>query len=72
MIKLYSTNCPKCKILIKKLQDAKINFDLIENLDEILEASNKFNIQEAPFIVVNDEILYNFPNAIRAISGGGF
>ena len=72
MIKLYSTNCPKCKILIKKLQESKINFDLIEDLDEILKVSNKFNIQEAPFIVVNGDKLLTFTEAIKAIPKGEF
>ena len=30
---LYSNNCPRCKILKKKLDDNKINYEIIDNVD---------------------------------------
>ena len=30
---LYSTGCPKCNILKKKLADAKIDYSVIEDVD---------------------------------------
>ena len=64
MIAVYSTNCPKCHVLIKKLEKEGIEFTLYENLNDLYEASEKYNIQEAPFVVFNDKV-YNFTEAIR-------
>lgn len=37
MIKLYTTHCPKCKILKKKLDELNIEYDIIEDVDIMLE-----------------------------------
>ena len=67
MIKVYSTNCPKCRILVKKLNDSGLEFEVIDNLDEVLAASEEFNIQEAPFSII-DEKAYNFMDTIKFIN----
>lgn len=69
MLKVYSTNCPKCKILEKRLNSMGKEFELITNSDEVMEASEKYNIKEAPFVVA-DEKLYNFSEIIKALSAG--
>lgn len=33
MIKLYSTHCPKCKVLTIKLTQKNINFEVIDDID---------------------------------------
>lgn len=42
MIVLYSTGCPKCKILKEKLDAAKIQYIEISNVDRILEKGIAF------------------------------
>jgi len=34
-MKLYSNNCPKCKILKKELDSRNINYELISDIDEM-------------------------------------
>jgi glutaredoxin len=34
---LYSTSCPKCKVLKKKLENKKIKFSENENVKKLLE-----------------------------------
>ena len=35
---LYTTGCPKCKILEKKLNDKKVDFTTISDRDELIAA----------------------------------
>ena len=36
-IVLYSTGCPKCKILKQMLQEHGINFEIIDDVDKMME-----------------------------------
>lgn len=37
MIKLYTTHCPKCSILEKKLNNNNIKYEIIEDKDLLIE-----------------------------------
>ena len=50
---LYTTHCPKCKVLEKKLKDNHIDFEVIS--DEELMIQKGFT--EAPKLEVNDELM---------------
>lgn len=67
MLKVFSTNCPKCKVLEKKFKDSGKEFELITNEDEVYLASKKYNIQEAPFVVDENDKVYNFVEAIKLL-----
>ena len=41
---VYSTNCPKCKILVKKLTNRGKEFNLIEDNGKVMAASEKYDI----------------------------
>ena len=62
-ITLYSTHCPKCKILQKKLDDKKIQYTLCEDI-EVMKSKN---IMSAPMLGVNDKIL-DFYNAVKFVN----
>lgn len=62
MITLYSTNCPKCNVLKQKLQSLSIDFEISNNIDELIE----LGFMEAPILKVNDEYL-NFSKAVNWI-----
>ena len=64
MIEMYSTNCPKCRVLAKRYRDAGVVFDLIEDEEEVLKKAKEFNIQEVPFVIVDGE-LYRFTDALK-------
>ena len=59
MIKFYSTNCPKCKILEFKLKEKNIEYELSSNVEELI----KKGFQEAPILYVDGEYL-KFKEAI--------
>lgn len=64
MIILYSTNCPKCKVLETKLKQQNIDFILETDLTKMIN----MGYMEAPLLEINDEI-YNFSQAIKWLKG---
>ena len=62
MITLYSTGCPKCKVLKRKLEDLSIDFRILYDMDRLLE----LGFMEAPVLQVDGQYL-NFSKAIKWI-----
>lgn len=60
MIRLYSTGCPKCKALEKKMEEKNISFEKIDDVDLMLSKG----FMEVPMLEV-DEKLYDFREAIK-------
>ena len=59
-IVLYSTGCPKCKVLMKKLASKGLEYTENKSIDEMRE----LGISSAPALDVGGELL-NFKEAIR-------
>ena len=53
MIKIYSTGCPKCKVLIKKLNEKNIEYEEC-NDTKIMKAKG---IQFLPVLEINGDLL---------------
>ena len=66
MIKLYSTNCPKCKALERQLNKNKIEYELVTDRDEMI---NK-GFTSAPKLEIDGKIL-DYMEAIRWAMNGG-
>ena len=70
MITLYSTHCPKCIILEKKLREKNIDFEIWDDVDLMLEKG----FQEAPYLEIQDDTslgineLLNFSQAISKLN----
>ena len=62
MITLYSTNCPQCKALEKKLNQAGIEYTVNSDLAVMQEKG----FHSAPQLEVDDNVM-NFSEAIRWI-----
>ena len=60
---LFSSGCPKCKVLKQKLDDRKIEYEVSENFDELIEQ----NLQTVPVLKVNGEY-YQFGEAIKEVN----
>lgn len=58
MIILYSTDCPRCKVLEKKLDQKEIEYSINSNVDEMLSKG----FMEAPILEV-DGVDMNFMEA---------
>ena len=62
-ITLYTTHCPKCKVIELKLKQKNIPYDICEDVSEM----QKLGIMSAPAIAVDGEIL-NFNKSITWIN----
>lgn len=60
---LYTTHCPLCNVLKKKLEESNISFIEIDNVDTIREIGHQNHISYAPILKVEDKY-FNFSNAI--------
>lgn len=60
---LYTTHCPKCAILEKKLTDKNIKFEIVDDLDIMIEKE----FLTAPMLEVNEEVL-DFGSAIKWVN----
>lgn len=57
---MYSTHCPKCKVLAMKLAQKGIEFEEIDNLDEM----RRIGLKSAPALCIEGNIL-GFNEAIE-------
>ena len=60
---LYSTGCPKCNILKKKLADAKIDYSVIEDVDVIVSKG----LKDVPWLEVDGNLM-NFVDSSKWIN----
>lgn len=63
---LYTIDCPKCKILEKKLNMDNIQYDICKDTKLMKEK----NIQKLPMLSI-DERLYSYKEAVDLINKGG-
>ena len=62
MIKLYSTGCPKCKVIEKKLEQKNIQYEKVNDVAEM----QRLGFTSAPVLEVDGKYL-NFGDANRWI-----
>lgn len=60
---LHSTNCPKCKVLEKKLTEKQIKYKVNTSVEDML----KLGIKSAPVLQVDSDFL-QFPQAVSWVN----
>lgn len=63
MTTLYSTHCPKCKILEKKLDNANIEYVICDDIDIMTDKGFDF----LPMLEVDDKVM-NFGEAVKWVN----
>lgn len=63
MIKFYTTHCPKCEILKKKLDSKEIKYEEIDNQELMMQKGFMF----APMLEVDDELM-NYANGVKWVN----
>lgn len=62
MITLFSSNCPKCKILEKQLNGANIPFEINSDLKEVMDKGYRslpiLKLEIGEYLEFNDAIKY--------------
>ena len=64
-ILLYTTHCPKCRILEKKLTDKGIEFEKIDDVKTMTDAG----IEEAPALELPSGIVLSYYQAVKYVNG---
>lgn len=59
---LYSTGCPRCKVLTKKLDETGVVYEVVTDVDRM----TALGMKESPMLSV-DGVLLNFKNAVEWI-----
>lgn len=62
MITLYSTGCPKCSILEKRLTNDGISFNVSNNIDKLIN----MGFQNAPVLQIGDSFI-DYANAMKLL-----
>lgn len=62
MITLYSTGCPKCNILERRLTNDNIEFEISDDIDKLIE----MGFQNAPVLQINDQFIA-FEDAMKRL-----
>lgn len=60
MIKFYTTGCPKCRVLKDKLDFKGIQYETVQDVNEMIAKGMK----SAPALEIDGELL-DFPSAIK-------
>ena len=63
---MYTTGCPKCKILKKKLDEKKVEYE--EEID--VEKMKSMGIDRVPMLSVDGKLL-SYLEAVKLINDGG-
>ena len=63
MVKLYTTKCPKCLVLEKKLVSKGVDFILETDVSPVIEKG----YSTAPILQVDDEYM-EFPEAVQWVN----
>lgn len=58
-IRLYSTHCPKCRVVEKKLEQAGIQYELIDakGNNKVIDMLSEKGIRQMPVLEVEDKLL---------------
>ena len=64
MIKLYTIDCPKCKVLETKLKSKNIDFEIVKDVSIMKD----LGITTTPVLEVDGKLL-NFIDAINYVNG---
>lgn len=59
MVTLYTTHCPKCRVIEKKLEQKNIPYETLEDVEEIIE----LGFRTVPILKVDDNTYLNFTEA---------
>lgn len=63
MVTIYSTGCPKCKILETKLNQKNVNYNVIDDTDVMVDKG----FQSLPMLEVDGELM-DFGDAVRWVN----
>ena len=70
-VTLYSTGCPKCKVLKRKLETSNIKYTEVTDTDKIYQICKSTGFDSVPIITIEDGHILDFNRAIAWIKKVG-
>lgn len=67
MVVLYSTNCPKCKVMELKLKQKNIDFRVETDPDIVVNKGKEVGIISAPILNIDDKY-FDFVNGVKELN----
>ena len=65
-VKMYTTHCPKCNVMERKLKEANIEFEEIDDMAKVLEVATSGGFTMAPLLEVDGRFM-DFKDGIEWI-----
>ena len=65
-VKMYTTHCPKCDVMERKLNEANIQFEAIDDMAKVLEVATSLGFTMAPLLEVDGRVM-DFKDGIEWI-----
>ena len=65
-VKMYTTHCPKCNVMERKLKEANIEFEEIDDNSKVLEVATSLGFTMAPLLEVDGRVM-DFKDGIEWI-----
>jgi glutaredoxin len=65
-VKMYTTHCPKCNVMERKLKEANIEFEEIDDNAKVLEVATSLGFTMAPLLEVDGRVM-DFKDGIEWI-----
>ena len=56
-VKMYTTHCPKCDVMERKLKEANIQFEAIDDMAKVLEVATSLGFTMAPLLEVDGRVM---------------
>ena len=63
---MYTTHCPKCNVMERKLKEANIEFEEIDDNAKVLEVATSLGFTMAPLLEVDGSVM-DFKDGIEWI-----
>ena len=67
MVTLYSTHCPKCRVVEMKLKQLGIEHQIIDDEDTVVKIGQDQHILSAPILEADGKFM-NFQDAVKFIN----
>ena len=67
MIKMYTTHCPQCRMLVLKLQEKGLEFEEVTDIEVVRKVAQDNDLSTVPILDFDGEIL-SFSKAVQKLN----
>ena len=67
-MKLLSSHCPKCNVLVKKLESKNVPYELVDDIDTVTKLAEEHGVRELPLLICDDNTALGFNEAVKFVN----